>query len=109
MFSLVPRRQWDIMGGIWILAPASGTQVIEVVDINPQVVTVSIRRGRGRWFCSMIYASPIPARRDALWAHLRSLRFRFLEPWVAMGDFNEICLPAEVVGGISLRPEPCEC
>lgn len=46
-----------------------------------------------------MYASPNLTRRKALWSYLAGIRRRFPEPWLLIGDFNEICLPSEVVGG----------
>lgn len=46
-----------------------------------------------------VYASPIPTNREALWSHLGNLRSSVLGPWMLIGDFNEILLPSEVLGG----------
>ena len=51
------------------------------------------------WHCSAIYASPVPSCRDQLWSHLIHLRGRIQGPWALVGDFNEISMPSEVVGG----------
>ncbi|GAB2216256.1 hypothetical protein Droror1_Dr00024026 [Drosera rotundifolia] len=36
--------------------------------------------------------------REELWNYLVDLRHRIVDPWLALGDFNEICTPGEVVG-----------
>lgn len=48
---------------------------------------------------SAIYACPNPNRRQELWTLLSSFRSRCQVPWLALGDFNEICSPSEVWGG----------
>lgn len=86
-------------GGIWVLTPISSPLTIEALDAHSHIVTVSVRRGYGKWLCSLVYASPNPSRREELWGYLRTLRQRFLDPWVTLGDFNEVCSPEEVVDG----------
>lgn len=48
---------------------------------------------------SGLYASPIPNNRPILWQHLSYLRTTITEPWIQIGDFNEITLPGEQKGG----------
>lgn len=86
-------------GGIWVLAPVARNYTVQVVDVHFQAVTVSIGVDNRAWLCSVVYASPTPSLREALWSHLTNFRQHALRPWLAVGDFNEIALPTEVLGG----------
>ncbi|XP_057426143.1 uncharacterized protein LOC130719539 [Lotus japonicus] len=86
-------------GGIWILAHVGRNFVVQVVDIHLQAVTVSISVDNGAWLCTVVYASPTPSLREGLWSHLMHLRQQALSPWLAVGDFNDISSPTEVLGG----------
>lgn len=86
-------------GGIWILAPANRSFDVRVVEVHFQAVTISISVNNRAWTCSAIYASPNPSLREDFWRYLIDLRQRILEPWLAVGDFNEIISPSEVSGG----------
>lgn len=86
-------------GGIWILAPLNRDFTVQIVDVHFQVVTVSVTVNNRSWVCSAVYASPNPSLREELWAHLSNLRPQVLQPWLALGDFNEIISPSEVTGG----------
>lgn len=86
-------------GGIWILLSDNRVS-ISVVDSNTQAISVKIELGAAKWICSMVYASLTPSIRDQPWCYLETLRGRIRDPWLLLGDFNEILLPSEVRGGI---------
>lgn len=86
-------------GGIWILIESTSNFSVQILDSFHQAVTVSVCKGNSKWCVSAVYASHMPAPRDILWDHLISLRGSISEPWLLMGDFNEILLPTEVRGG----------
>lgn len=86
-------------GGIWILVEKGRDFTSSVVDCFHQIVTISIKKGAHIWWCSAVYASPIPSIRDQLWEHLGTLRALVQGPWLLMENFNEILLPSEVRGG----------
>lgn len=68
-------------GGIWILLEKASIYSVSVVDMFNQAVWISISRGNRTWYCSAIYASPIPANRELLWSHLQQLRNMIHGPW----------------------------
>lgn len=39
------------------------------------------------------------ASRDPFWNYLISLRSKINHPWLLVGDFNEVLLPYEIIGG----------
>lgn len=86
-------------GGIWILMLVSRNFIFYINDIHPQVATVDITQGNQTWCCSIVYGSPNPTTRQGLWQHLKGLRQRIINPWLAVGDYNKVCSPSEVVGG----------
>lgn len=86
-------------GGIWILMEKGSLYSVSAIDNFHQAVSFSIQVGNMKWVCTAIYASPIPATREALWCHLGELRASVIDPWVLIRDFNEILHPFEVRGG----------
>lgn len=65
-----------------------------------QAITFSITKGNKTWFVSAVYASPIFSMRCVLWQHLKNLRSRINNnPWVLLGDLNEVVQSNEVSGG----------
>src|ERR1044072_222170 len=48
------------------------------------------------WLCMQVLNQ---TQREALWQHLKSLRPTIQQPWMMIGDFNEVCTPAETLGG----------
>lgn len=86
-------------GGIWVLAPVDRSFTVQVVEVHAQAVSVSLSHNYRSWTCTAIYASPNPTLREELWSYFSGLRQRILNPWLAVGDFNEITSPSEVVGG----------
>lgn len=85
-------------GGIWWLSSSQGVD-ISVFHVNEQAVTCKIKKDTFEWWCTAIYASPIPSVRNQCWEYLCSLRQLIPGSWMLTGDFNEILLPSEVKGG----------
>ena len=48
------------------------------------------------WVCSAIYASPTPSACEDLWGYLQSFSVSIQDPWLLMGDFNEVLLSSEI-------------
>lgn len=86
-------------GGLWVLATTNRTFAVTFLEAWEQTLSVAITTAGRRWVCTAIYASPNPNKRIELWAHLIELRQRVNDPWLALGDWNEICSLSEVVGG----------
>jgi exonuclease III len=86
-------------GGIWILVAQNKDFTIQPFDVHPQIVSMTITRGGRRWINSFVYASPNPQQRDLLWDYLTDLRVKIHDPWMLIGDFNDIASISEVVGG----------
>lgn len=85
--------------GIWVLVEKSKLFQVEVLDTFPQAVTLKILKGTSCWVCTAIYANPHLTHHDDLWPYLIALRRCILQPWLLLGDFNEIVSPLEVKGG----------
>ncbi|KAJ6327417.1 hypothetical protein OIU78_014320 [Salix suchowensis] len=85
-------------GGIWVLRSGDNFSV-STVDVMAQCATVEIKAGSHAWFMSLVYASPIPSLRYQLWDRFISVRTMVNGPWMLIGDFNEVLLPSESIGG----------
>ncbi|XP_019433194.1 PREDICTED: uncharacterized protein LOC109340077 [Lupinus angustifolius] len=83
-------------GGIWVLIPHVRDFEVHVVELYDQAVSVAIRHKGRSWVCSLIYTSPNLSKRLDLWAYLSRFRLRHSDPWLVLGDFNEIYTPLEV-------------
>lgn len=86
-------------GGIWVLRSSSLSGRIDLVDVNPRMVTLRLTRGNTSCCFTSIYAYPYFPTRVTNWTHIRELRRRIFEPWALVGDWNEILGPSEVEGG----------
>src|ERR1044072_1932414 len=86
-------------GGIWVLAAEGSVYQFDLLDMHHQAISFSLLRGSVKWVCSAVYASPAPQLRENLWNHLVDLRDVVRDPWILIGDFNEVLFPSEVRGG----------
>jgi exonuclease III len=77
-------------GGIWLLKQQGSNITADVFEVYKDTITVRLSLGNERWFFTGIYASPIHTSRLELWEHLTELRRDITDPWLLMGDFNEI-------------------
>lgn len=90
-------------GGIWMLWRSDRIQVV-ILDRNPQAMHCQVRQGLLCWTLTAIYARPLPTRRKELWRYLRDKAEAISEPWVVLGDFNDILDPSEKQGGAPFDP-----
>lgn len=81
------RRFWDRLGysvvhivearghagGIWWMSNNSDVRY-SVIDSCDQAITCKLVMGGYEWWCSAIYASPIPTVRDQFWEYLGNAR-----------------------------------
>lgn len=65
----------------------------------PQAITFSVSKLHVTWFCTTVYAFPVYTARTILWNHLSCLRSLILDPWILLGDLNEVFHHSEVSGG----------
>jgi hypothetical protein len=81
---------------------------VDVCRRNFQYIHLRIKYPNGDWwFFTPIYASPLEARRNALWNELKNLARSIFEPWLLAGDFNDIVSPDEKRGGASASRRKC--
>lgn len=59
------------------------------------------------WFLTVVYASPRENERATTWHQLKVLADGIQEPWMMVGDFNEIASPDEKKGGAQDDPRKC--
>ncbi|XP_072087424.1 uncharacterized protein [Arachis hypogaea] len=85
-------------GGIWFLS-ANLKFSCKILWAMNQCVTLEIDGGGRRWICSAVYGSPQATTRVELWSHLLDIGLCIQDPWVVVGDFNDILSVHEVKGG----------
>lgn len=54
--------------------------------------------GTASWMCTSIYASPTFFNILLIWHYLSNLSLSINDPWLIIGDFNEIIYPGEQNG-----------
>jgi hypothetical protein len=59
------------------------------------------------WFLTVVYASPREHERSATWSKLHAISRTIQEPWLMMGDFNEIASINEKKGGVVVDIRRC--
>ena len=75
-------------GGLWCLW-SSRFHSIKVVSKHSQFIHLQMEDTRGQfWWFTVVYASPSPHIRRALWRDLSMVQVRSSEPWCIAGDFN---------------------
>ncbi|XP_016178513.1 uncharacterized protein LOC107620951 [Arachis ipaensis] len=84
-------------GGIWFLS-ANLKFSCKILWAMNQCVTLEIDGGGRRWICSAVYGSPQATNRVELWSHLLDIGLCIQDPWVVVGDFNDILSVHEVKG-----------
>lgn len=58
---------------------------------------------KGVWFLTGIYGCPVVTERFKTWSLMRTLCWKHDEPWLVLGDFNELLHHHEKWGG---NPRP---
>ncbi|XP_074318764.1 uncharacterized protein LOC141655591 [Silene latifolia] len=76
-------------GGIWLFWHPEEVTITPIIH-HSQHVTVEIsRNGEIPWYYSVIYASPVYAKKEELWRELEAFARTHDRPWLIMGDFND--------------------
>lgn len=87
-------------GGIWLLWNSNAVEVTQLASIEQEVhALVKVSSTNLSWIISAIYASPRLAERRLLWHNLTSINSLHNLPWIMLGDFNEVLISTEKLGG----------
>jgi ribonuclease HI len=86
-------------GGIWLFKQQGINIAADIFEVYKDTITIRLSLGNAIWFMTGIYASPVYTSRLELWNHLTELRKDIVEPWLLIGDFNDIIRPSEQKGG----------
>ncbi|XP_028786509.1 uncharacterized protein LOC114742412 [Neltuma alba] len=75
-------------GGIWCLWSYK-IRCVECVSKSPQFIHLKIETYADQvWWFTVVYASPVVAKRRPLWRELLALQCHVNGPWCVTGDFN---------------------
>jgi len=72
---------------------------VEVLEADKRIIDLKVRMGSLAFFLSCIYGDPVREHRKDVWDRLSTVGMVRNEPWVLVGDFNELLTAAEKVGG----------
>nr|XP_023872395.1 uncharacterized protein LOC111985008 [Quercus suber] len=87
-------------GGIWMLWRTDLVHVEVLASTEQEIhAIIRVRSQSLSWIVSAIYASPRFAERCMLWDNLKLIATLHDLPWALMGDFNEVIVEEEKVGG----------
>ncbi|KAI9086148.1 hypothetical protein K1719_031869 [Acacia pycnantha] len=85
-------------GGIWLLWELDEIQV-DVRVMDEQFIHCKLKFRGEEMLLTAVYAQPNEQRRNRIWEGLRKIACEVDEPWLLIGDFNEIRTPLEQRGG----------
>lgn len=86
-------------GGIWLFWDDTVID-LEVIAVDDQIITVIVRTlYRVDCVLSVVYASPVYMLRSSLWEYLEALGSVMTAPWLLIGDWNQVLVPADKSGG----------
>ncbi|KAF8113337.1 hypothetical protein N665_0051s0031 [Sinapis alba] len=89
---------FSTLGKIWIIWHPS--LLVSIISKSLQMITVEVSwpLSTSKVIISIIYASNNAEEREILWSEIDSLNTTYglhSKPWIIMGDFNQIRVPAE--------------
>jgi len=94
-------------GGIWLLWNRTDLQ-IQLIRNDSHFLHVQVKdKDNDPWLLTVVYASPRDHERGDTWNNLRDVARSIHEPWLMMGDFNEIASPDEKKGGTQVDLRRC--
>lgn len=89
-----------LSGGIYILWNDQAD--VQPVVLIPQEIYLNIKVSSPPFFffLSAIYSKPYLSYKHALWKNLENFANNWSDPWLVLGDFNEITSTTEKFGGL---------
>ncbi|CAN1151985.1 hypothetical protein LINPERHAP2_LOCUS18456, partial [Linum perenne] len=86
-------------GGVWLVWDPNSVK-LNVVEYGSQFIHVEGKLEDGSsYFCTAVYASPVPTERVLLWDALKRISSSMVHPWITLGDFNSILSADDKSGG----------
>ncbi|CAA7017743.1 unnamed protein product [Microthlaspi erraticum] len=73
--------------------------VVEVLSLDKRIIDMRVEMGPLVFFLSCVYGDPVKAKRREVWDRLTNIGLSRDDPWVLVGDFNELMGNSEKFGG----------
>ncbi|KAI9125480.1 hypothetical protein K1719_002898 [Acacia pycnantha] len=86
-------------GGIMAVWRSDYIAVTELKKERQMLHFHCVVQGFAPFFLSMIYANPLPALKQILWRELKAISSSTSDPWIVIGDFNDVLGSSKRVGG----------
>lgn len=81
---------------------------INLVEDNLHYLHVRVTDNEfNSWLLTVVYASPRDNEINETWSNILALHARINEPWLLLGDFNEIASLGEQKGGAPPELQKC--
>ncbi|KAI9086787.1 hypothetical protein K1719_031381 [Acacia pycnantha] len=93
-------------GGIWLMWELDDL-VVDAKIMDEQFIHFKLKLGGEELLFTTVYAQPNEQRRKRIWELLQGLAGEIVEPWMLVGDFNEIRTPMEQRGGGRINEVRC--
>ncbi|KAI9070707.1 hypothetical protein K1719_047329 [Acacia pycnantha] len=104
--NILARRKRGFFRGIWLLWDLAEL-IVDVRIIHEQFIHCKVSLGGEEMLFTAIYASPTEQKRHRLWEILHEMACLINEPWILVGDFNDIKTPLEQKGGGRINESRC--
>ncbi|XP_061375671.1 uncharacterized protein LOC133317799 [Gastrolobium bilobum] len=101
--SFFSQEHVGFFGGIWLLWEGNLVDVEVLIHHHQFVHTkVTYLDSKKVDFITFVYGSPRRMERRALWLELEDISYGMTDPWLVLGDFNDILYAFEKIGGQEL-------
>lgn len=96
-------NSFGLSGGLWVLWDSNQVEISELSSTEQEIHVVVSTTANAPWLLSAVYASPRLAERRLLWYNLAVVAGLHSMPWVIVGDFNEVLMGDDKLGGNSVN------
>ncbi|KAF9595596.1 hypothetical protein IFM89_001345 [Coptis chinensis] len=101
---IVPSQ--GLSGGLWLLW--SDLCTVTILYKSSWIIQAEIHESGKVWYFSGIYASPDPVIRTTQWEQLHLFKPPSRQPWLCIGDLNDVLKPKEKRGRVPFSPSKAQ-
>lgn len=72
---------------------------VTVLQEDKRIIDLQVQMGSLVFYLTCVYGDPVKEKRQAVWERLSDIGMRRDDPWMLVGDFNELLSNEEKLGG----------